>query len=308
MSNLSAKTDVKVVDDVAALFSLLDHLIGLPADPPSLYFDLEGVKLGRLGSLSILSIYVAPTRKVYLVDVHILSSAAFSTTNSNGDSLKAILESSTIPKVFFDIRNDSDALFSLYQVSVDCIKDLQLMELATRKTSMRYVSGLAKCIERDSTASNAVKLEWQRTKESAGRLYDPAKGGRYEVFNERPMRPEIVQYCARDVALLPNLWMVYNAKLAPPGEAFWRVQIRTATKERVKFSQSLGYDGQAESKVHGPWSQYQIEMNLEGWNDMVLSGDFVLDENDNWVDECHVPTFSCFEARMIIGLMYLKCK
>jgi hypothetical protein len=39
-------------------------------------------------------------------------SDAFSTAGTNGQTLKTILESETIPKVFFDVRNDSDALYS----------------------------------------------------------------------------------------------------------------------------------------------------------------------------------------------------
>jgi exonuclease 3'-5' domain-containing protein 1 len=251
---------------------------------------LEGVKLGRHGSISIISLYIAPTKKIYLIDIHRLGKTAFSTTNSSATSLKTILESPTIPKVFFDIRNDSDALFSHFQISVDGIKDLQLMELASRKGSQNLVAGLAKCIEKESPVSTAAKAEWQRTKEGASRLYDPKKGGRYEIFNERPIRPEIVQYCAQDVALLPGLYNVYNAKLRPPdgGGAFWRVQVREATKDRIKLSQSPSYDGQAESKVCGPWDEWNIEQAMEAWNDEVMfnaqTGDFVLNEDDVWVD------------------------
>jgi exonuclease 3'-5' domain-containing protein 1 len=286
MSIVSAQTDIVVVDSATTLLSLLDNIIGLAVDPPSLYLDLEGVKLGRHGSISIISLYIAPTKKIYFIDIHRLGKTAFSTTNSSATSLKTILESPTIPKVFFDIRNDSDALFSHFQISVDGIKDLQLMELASRKGSQNLVARLAKCIEKESPVSTAAKAEWQRTKEGASRLYDPKKGGQYEIFNERPIRPEIVQYCAQDVALLPGLYNVYNAKLRPPdgGGAFWRVQMQEATKDRIKLSQSPGYDGQAESKVCGPWDEWNIEQAMEAWNDEVMfnaqTGDFVLNEDD----------------------------
>ena len=177
-------------------------LISLAVDPSSLYLYLEGVKLVRHDSISIISLYVLPRKKIYLVDIHRLGKTAFSTTNSSTTSLKTILESPTIPKAIFDIRNDSDALFSHYEIFVDGIKDLQLMELATRKDSKDFVAGLAKCIEKDSPVSTAVKVEWQRTKEGASRLYDPKKGGRYEIFNERPMRSEIVHlYGTKSLAI-----------------------------------------------------------------------------------------------------------
>lgn len=192
MSIVSAQTDIIVVDSATTLISLLDNIIGLAVDPPSLYIDLEGVKLGRYGSISIISLYIAPTKKIYLIDIHRLGKTAFSTTNSSATSLKTILKSPTIPKVFFNIRNDSDALFSHFQISVNGIKDLQLMELASRKGTQDLVAGLAKCIEKESPVSTTAKAEWQRTKEGASRLYDLKKGGWYEIFNERLIRPEIV--------------------------------------------------------------------------------------------------------------------
>ena len=268
-----------VVDSTTTLVSLLDNLIGLAADPPSLYLDLEGVKLGRHGSISIISLYIPPIKKIYLIDIHRLGKTAFSITNSSATSLKTILESPTIPKVIFDIRNDSDALFSHFQISVNGIKDLQLMELATRKGSKDFVVGLAKCVEKESPISAAAKADWQSTKESATRLYDPRKGGRYEIFNERPMKPEIIQYSAWDVALLPGLYSVYNAKLCLPGEAFWQAHVREATKDRIKLSQSPGYDGQAKSNVRGPWDKWDIERAIEAWNEDVLHNALMGDED-----------------------------
>ena len=46
-------------------------------------------------------------------------------------SLKAILESPKTPKVFFDVRMDSDALYALFGVKLAGIIDLQLMEVAS---------------------------------------------------------------------------------------------------------------------------------------------------------------------------------
>jgi len=165
MSTTSAQSNVTFIDLEARLLPLLDSIANLAVDPPSLYIDLEGIALGRHGSISILSLYIAPTKKAYLIDIHSLGEAAFSTTTSSGTSLKTILESSTIPKVVFDIRNDSDALFSLFQISVDGIKDLQLIELASRTGSRKFVSGLAKCIEKESPISAAAKTEWRLAKD-----------------------------------------------------------------------------------------------------------------------------------------------
>ena len=292
-TNLSG-TQTVVVDTVPALETLLNETKNLPNDPPSFFIDIEGVKLGRHGTISIISMYVTPTKTIYLVDVRALGKSAFSTTNS---SLKGFFESSNIRKVFFDIRNDSDALFSLYQVSVDGIEDLQLMELATRKGRKDFVADLAKCINVDCAMPTAAKAEWQRTKEHATGMFDPKRGGSYEVFNERPVKPEIVQYCAQDVVLLPKLYEVYSAKMRPASEAFWREEVQKATKERIKASQSPKHDGHSQEKARGPWSDYYIEEAQDAWNEEVMFqamhgdgeedefGDFDEDYDDDYDDD-----------------------
>jgi exonuclease 3'-5' domain-containing protein 1 len=136
-----------MIDTAAALKSFLDGL-PLDSDQPHLFIDLEGNKLSRHGTLSLITILVEPRHTIHLVGVHTLGKVAFSVASSNGAILKQILELVNIPKVFFDIRHDSDALYSLYGVSVEGIEDLQLMGLAARAgNDKRYVSSLSKCIE-----------------------------------------------------------------------------------------------------------------------------------------------------------------
>jgi exonuclease 3'-5' domain-containing protein 1 len=86
-------------------------------DPPLIFINLEGVNLCRHGCISIITIMVREIghpNQVYLVDVHILGHLAFETTiegGINGTTLKHALESPTIPKVFFDVRNDSGSVY-----------------------------------------------------------------------------------------------------------------------------------------------------------------------------------------------------
>jgi exonuclease 3'-5' domain-containing protein 1 len=229
MSTATPQTGMTVVSSIQKLLLLLDNLSSLPVDPPSLYFDLEGIRLGRLGSISLVLLYVRPQLMTYIIDVHILGSDAVFTTNCTGNSLKSIVESPKVPKVFFDIHHDSDALYSQYHIYVNGIIDVQLLELVTRNDSKEFVAGLARCIEKDSTVSGVVKQLWQRTKGDVSRLYDPRKGGCYEVFNERPLKAEILQYYRQDVELLPTLWEVYSYKLRGPSNGAWRSIVRKAT-------------------------------------------------------------------------------
>ncbi|KAH8701215.1 ribonuclease H-like domain-containing protein, partial [Phaeosphaeriaceae sp. PMI808] len=128
-----------LIDTRAAVASLVDSISDLPKHPPSIYVDLEGVNLSRHGTISILQLFVLPANQTYLVDIHTLREAAFLTRATNGKTLKAILESDDIPKAFFDVRNDSDALYSHFGISLAGICDIQLMELATRSFSKSSV-------------------------------------------------------------------------------------------------------------------------------------------------------------------------
>lgn len=130
----------QVIDDKAGIVALIDTLIGLPTNHPSLFVDLEGVNLSLQGSVSIFQLFVRPQGRTYLLDVHVLKHDTFTTAGSNGETLQSILEAKAIPKVFFDIRNDYDALFGNFGIRVAGIQDLQLMELATRTRSKRCVN------------------------------------------------------------------------------------------------------------------------------------------------------------------------
>jgi hypothetical protein len=79
---------------------LLDNSISLLVDPPLLYVDLKVIRLGRLGLVSLVLLYIALELMTYNIDIHILGGDAFSTRNSTRSSLESILENPKIPKVF----------------------------------------------------------------------------------------------------------------------------------------------------------------------------------------------------------------
>lgn len=242
-----------IVDCDIGLSEMIDTLAGLPAEPPSIYVDLEGINLSRQGSISILQLYVLPENHTYLVDIHQLQDRAFSTSGKKSDKcLKAILEAKDVTKVFFDIRNDSDALFYHFKISLRGVNDIQLMELATRTFSRKCVNGLQRCIENDASMTFAERIAWIAAKEKGKRLFAPERGGRCEVFNDRPLAEAISQYCVQDVQLLPRLWSYYKSKMTAP----WAVKVQKATEERVLSSQSEGYNGHGKHKALAPVGWY----------------------------------------------------
>jgi exonuclease 3'-5' domain-containing protein 1 len=243
---------INLISTATEVSAMLNSLKDLPTTPPNLYIDLEGAKLSRHGTISLITIYVLPTNTVYIVDIHNLGATAFSTsaTPESVITLKSILESPTIPKVFFDVRNDSDALFAHYAISLQGIHDLQLMELATRTRARDYVNGLARCIQRDAKLIPTQADRASVVKEAGIKLFAPERGGSYEVFNERPLQPMVQEYCVQDVVHMPKLWNVYQKNMSE----FWKVMVEEAGVARVEESQSKGYKPNDEGKKYGCFS------------------------------------------------------
>ncbi|MCJ1384307.1 hypothetical protein MMC17_007423 [Xylographa soralifera] len=244
---------VSIVDSVTSLTALLERLENLPTQPPSLYLDLEGVRLSRHGSISILQIFVLPYYHSFLVDVHVLQADAFRISSRSGTTLKSILESESVPKVFFDVRNDADALFAHYQVSLVGVDDIQLWEVATRSGSQKFVHGLAKCIESDAQLSDEAKQAWKAAKQCGQTLFLPEHGGSYEVFNVRPMPQDIVAYCGNDVVYLPILWAIYSRKISKK----WASRVQIETCNRLIMSRSVSFDPHSKNKALSPWPKFE---------------------------------------------------
>lgn len=235
-----------VVDNESKLQIVLTSIVARLEDEPNqlLFVDLEGVNLSRHGTIAIMQLLIPPNPTVYLIDIYTLGNQAFESAKGQGRSLRALLEADTPFKVFFDIRNDSDALYGLFGIKVAGIIDLQLLEYATRHPRGKFVNGLSRCIENDLP----YKPGWAQTKANGCRLFAPEVGGKYEVFLERPIPENIVKYCEQDVLLMPQLLARYGPKLLPGIAA----QIQGVVDDRVKLSTSAGFNGKGRHMAVGP--------------------------------------------------------
>ncbi|KAH7370760.1 domain-containing protein 1 [Rhexocercosporidium sp. MPI-PUGE-AT-0058] len=259
---MSAPTSATIfVNDMPSLQAFLSILTTFDltiagSSIPSLFIDLEGARLSRHGTISLLTLFLFPSNTTYLIDITTLSHLAFTTPSRTHPTttLQSILQSPSIPKVFFDVRNDSDALFSHFHITLAGIIDLQLLELGSRSGGLeqkKTVCGLARCIKNDAVLTPTEKKRWEGVKDRGALLFAPEKGGRYEVFDERPLSREMIDYCVQDVRFLPGLWDVYTKRLG--GDEKWKRLIEDATLERVKESQRKNYQPHSKSKVFGPW-------------------------------------------------------
>jgi len=242
-----------VVSDGPTLAAMLNSVAALPKFPPSLFLDLEGINLCRHGTISIISLFVAPFDAVYIVDITTLGAKAFTTATTaahvGSATLQTILEDPTVPKVFFDVRNDSDALFSLYGVRLAGVEDVQLMEIAGRVPIRRqYLAGLAKLMLKSNIVSRSEANDWLLVKDAGLKLFAPEKGGSFVVFDARPLRPEIEAYCANDVRYLPRLHARYWNGL----NGAWKYKVVAEAARRVAESQGPGYNPRGPDKAKGP--------------------------------------------------------
>ncbi|KAJ8132956.1 hypothetical protein O1611_g672 [Lasiodiplodia mahajangana] len=262
-------TETVFIDTPGGVGDLVDLIerqdIQLEDLQPPLYIDIEGEQLSRFGTISLLTVLVYPgpgLEMPYIVDIHTLRSTAFSTIGSCGKSLRDILESPQILKVFFDVRNDSDALYAHYGIKLQGILDVQLMESACQPTtySRRYIRGLSKCTE--EILHGREQLQWKLDKENGERLWNPQKGGSYSVFNARPLSNSISSYCVGDVRYLPRLY-----EKCRRGTVRWRDLVAQELQKRVSLSQTANYQPNGPGRTFSPWTPQQNGM-LDSWSEI----------------------------------------
>ena len=133
------------------------------------------------------------------------------------------------------------------------------------------MKGLANCIMHDLGLAKAEKQRVEATKAKGIQLFSPERGGSYEVFNQRPLRGEIVDYCVQDVAYLPHLFDKYNGKLgnavcldatnsvsldATGKQNIWGYRVIEASADRVTLSQRADFDNKRMDMTKGPFDIY----------------------------------------------------
>jgi exonuclease 3'-5' domain-containing protein 1 len=247
----------------------------------ALYLDIEGWNLCRHGTISVITILSHPSSQAQLIDVSALGDLAFSTTSEDGKSLRSILEDHSICKYIWDVRNDADALWFHYRVSLGGITDLQLLENASRSDDKTYVRGLDKCVQYDLKLGFMKTSRWLRTKDDIKKLM------RNDIFSIRPMDPKIIEYCQNDVIYLPDLREIYLARIKPE----WLTKAKEESEHRVVQAQSPEYDPQSGEKKLGPWGSgdnkriltidQAFEMMEEEREDAIARDLFWYDDDDD---------------------------
>ncbi|KAJ3507923.1 hypothetical protein NMY22_g16783 [Coprinellus aureogranulatus] len=110
---------------------------------------------------------------------------------------------------------NAGALWNTYTVDMTNVFDIQLLELAVRKSNRQYskrLTGLAKAIPLYLPSYYGLP-EWIRIKDAGQKLIIPEQGVDREVFEQRPLPEVLVRYAAQDVQLLARLGEVLRSRL-----------------------------------------------------------------------------------------------
>lgn len=182
----------------AAVFELLQC--------PAVAVDLEGVELCRTGKICLLQIAFKDHQnprggcKTYLFDVlSIGTQQAFAT-------LKPLLESTSVSKVMFDVRADSDALQHQCGIRLRNAYDLQVLYM--RKFGDRndaHLKGFKVALGELYRSGGITLFELQavqRAKDCGHALFARELGGDPRSWEKRPLTDQLLMYAASDVEYL----------------------------------------------------------------------------------------------------------
>jgi hypothetical protein len=211
-----------VVDSAAAAAAAMTSL----EEHDVFAVDLEGVELGRGGTISILQVRAffgglctvshSPPQvavqaadgvcDVYIFDILMLGADAFTS------GLGAMLGSSRALKLMFDARSDADALWHGWRVQLKGVFDIQIAHVLAFASNSRYLPSLLSVIEHSSGVSEA-----ERSRARAAKTSGPTIGadGCYNsrVWLQRPLEANLLKYAAGDVAVLLPLYRHTGAAL-----------------------------------------------------------------------------------------------
>jgi exonuclease 3'-5' domain-containing protein 1 len=240
-----------LVDTQDLLVQMLDKLDAKKNwTAPDITIDCEGNRLCRYGTLSLLQLGIEPLNVVFVIDITVLGKLAFTQMGTRGQNLKEFLENKAIPKLLFDTRNDSDALFAHYKIHLRGVIDVQLMELAARTDLPKgEIMSLKNCVIRYLPLDPKVKLNWIQTKTEGSNF---CKRVGWQVYDQRPLNSDLFEYAAQDVTLLPQIYRVFDTELVQKG-AWWYL-VKFESERRVWISHQRWWRGDqfCYSKLAGP--------------------------------------------------------
>lgn len=189
-NEVGAPEKIQTIETLEDLEELCTMLLYSGDDLSVIALDLEGRDLGRNGTLCIITL--ATVNCVYLIDLISLGDAVLCSPDCR---LRDVLESPSILKLMFDCRGDCEALFFVYHIRLAHVCDLQVASCCAHYRSAKHLPSMKTVLTRLGLLSEAEK----DIKEGGRNFFSPEMGGSFDAWEERPLHPLLLQYCAVDV-------------------------------------------------------------------------------------------------------------
>ncbi|KAK0721831.1 hypothetical protein B0T26DRAFT_749308 [Lasiosphaeria miniovina] len=258
-TSTTSTTSTPTTAVISSTAELEEFLSSMPSSS-TLYLDLEGNRLSRHGTISLITILLHPQKTVKLIDVLSLGESAFTVTSGDGRSLKSIFEDPSIPKCLWDN--------------------------ASRAGDKKYLHGLDKAIRFDLRLGFIELNSWIRSKNEIKSLM-PAN-----IFAAQPLEARTIQYCT-NVIHLPDLHAFYLRRISRD----WLAKAREESSRRATEAHSPEYEPESPTKRLEPWGSGNV-LSLDDWLEELedqhmedLSRD-MLGDDGHWDFEDDSPT-SC---------------
>jgi exonuclease 3'-5' domain-containing protein 1 len=188
-----------------------------------------------------MQIYDCDAHHLYTIDILTLGHKAFQTSASAGKwTLRKLLQSAWLLKLFCDIRGDSRALFMQFGIHLCGIKDIQNIELASRREprKRRWRNCLVRLIEAYGGLSWDEQRRFRKYKTSGQEV---CKKWGYSQFGVRPLRTDLALYAVNDVLYLHRVYekLTWFMSEMSPGRL---ESADLATQENILRTHRFDYD------------------------------------------------------------------
>jgi hypothetical protein len=224
----SSDMDTRFVNTINGIEQLIEDL---PASTSLLYIDVQGRKSAGQNVISILTILPAGSNTIYIIDVDQLGGIAFVTKGPGGDrTIRSILESPDVTKVFFFMRNPH-GLWAADRIRLQGAEDIHIMENAYRAMidpdSPSFT--LMECVQKDLTNCPVVLVPtFCQQAVTFSKLSDDVL---FDRSLHRSPPPDITNYCSSVVFVLQELRNMYWGSLT----TYLKKKVDQKSQERVEL-------------------------------------------------------------------------
>jgi len=201
---------------------------------PLILVDLEGDQLGPRGTITLIQINTYRTAQCFLIDILEIGDEELKRPDG---WIRKIFENQTQTKVMWGGLQDAANLFHSYQIKVECMLDLQVVEQYYREKLKEHAfyPYYLKCTD----PKQPISLETAyKAFDSNGSTLLQFKANQaqhktdYHVWAHRPLDPKLLNYAAFDVASLRPVLQLFLDKL----ELFkWGMFESAITKSRLTY-------------------------------------------------------------------------